>query len=328
MRISLAGGGTDLPSYADRFGGAVVGTAMNQRVCVVRYPRSFGGGLRTAFQEVETVAEAAGLRDDYVRACLRRAGIDAGVQLGCFSDAPAGVGLGGSGAFTVALTSALRYPEEPGPAFVAEQASAVEMVDLGRVVGKQDHYLAAFGGMCLLSVGRDRSVEVERLRPHPAVESYVDERLLLFLLGSTRDADRALSAQAQSARRGDPEILRVLHGIKELVAPAVAAIRDGRTDEIGPILDAHWTLKSRLSSSVADEGIRRAYEVARESGADGGKLLGAGGGGFLLLSCAAGRQGELRGAMAGHGLRELPFTYEPFGMHIELVRTAPRGPLP
>ncbi|RPE39968.1 D-glycero-alpha-D-manno-heptose-7-phosphate kinase [Streptomyces sp. Ag109_O5-1] len=328
LRISLAGGGTDLPSYADRFGGAVVGTTTDRRVCVIRYPGLFGGGVRTAFGEPEEVAEASQLRNPYARACLLRAGSPRDLQIGCYSDAPAGSGLGGSGAFTVALTAALRHPEAPGPAELAEQASAVEMVDLRRPVGKQDHYLAAFGGPCLLRIARDRSVEVERLRPHPAVARYLDERLMLFRLGGTRDAGHALAAQARGALNADPAVLRSLHGIKDLVEPAVAALRHGRVDEIGPILDAHWALKAALSPTTADDSVRDLYALARDSGADGGKVLGAGGGGFLLLSSARGRQQDVRAAMTARGLPELPFGTDGAGVYVGPVATTPGTPGP
>ncbi|MFG2133980.1 hypothetical protein ACGFNV_40320 [Streptomyces sp. NPDC048751] len=326
LRISLAGGGTDLPSYADRFGGSVVGTAMDRRVCVIRYPGLFGGGVRAAFEELDQVAHVSEVRNPYARACLVRAGSPRDLQIGCYSDAPAGSGLGGSGAFTVALTAALRYPEALVRADIAEQASAVEMVDLRRPVGKQDHYLAAFGGACLLHIGRDRSVEVERLRPHPAVARYIEERLMLFRLGAARDAGHALAAQARGARNADPVVLRSLHGIKDLVAPAVEALRYGRIDEIGPILDAHWALKTKLSSGTADDSVKNLYALARDSGADGGKVLGAGGGGFLLLSSARGRQQDVRAAMASRGLPELPFSADGGGVYVGPVVTTPGTP--
>ncbi|MFG3225331.1 hypothetical protein ACGF07_11215 [Kitasatospora sp. NPDC048194] len=320
MRVSLAGGGTDLPSYADRFGGAVVGTAIDRRVCVVRYPGRFTGGLRAAFDEVEEVERPEDLRHRFVRASLVRTGNPTDLQLGCFSDAPGGVGLGGSGALTVALQAALRHPGRPGPTELAEQASAVEMVDLDRPVGKQDHYFAALGGLRLLRIGRDRSVRAELLPNRPEVVRYLDERLLLFFLGGRRDAGRSLAAQAGRTDRADPATLRLLHGIGELVGTCVDALRHGRVDELGPVLDAHWALKAELSGSTGGAAVERARAIAREGGADGSKLLGAGGSGFLLVSCREGGQPDVRAAMADAGLPELPFRSDPRGCRVRSLR--------
>ncbi|MFD5446003.1 GHMP family kinase ATP-binding protein [Streptomyces tendae] len=303
LRVSLAGGGTDLPSYAARFGGAVVGLAIDRHVSVSVYPRAFDGTLHASWGA--TAAQGAG--NPFAHAALRSVGIARNVQLASFADAPSGAGLGGSGAFTVALLHALLYQRDPDRKELAERASAIEMRDLDRPVGKHDHYMAAFGGLRALWIGQDQTVRPERLVPHSRFVDYVKERLLLFYTGSTHDAGRVLSDQARLTQREDESTVSALRAIHSIVPDMHTAVTTGRVDDIGPMLDAHWKAKRRLSRGVSSTRIDRLYNASREAGADGAKLLGAGGGGFLLVSSALNRADDIRRAMAEIGAQELPF---------------------
>ncbi|MEH1123274.1 GHMP family kinase ATP-binding protein [Micromonospora sp. CPCC 206061] len=307
LRVSLAGGGTDLPSYADRYGGLVVGAAIDRYVGVTVFPRAFGGVVRVCGDDVDVAAEVAAVRNRYARAALRRAGVPGNVQVTTWSDAPSGAGLGGSGAFTVALLHALRHAERPGEYALAEEASQIEMADLSRPVGKQDHYLAAYGGLRVLRVDRARRVRVETLEAPPRVGEYVRERLLLFHTGVVRDAGRTLAAQAELTKRGEEQTVRSLHRIRGLADEMLQIVAAGRVDDIGPAMHEHWRHKARLSGAVSNGRIDALYRVAIDSGSDGGKLLGAGGGGFLLLSAKRGAVADLRAAMRAEALVELPF---------------------
>ncbi|MGY0236992.1 GHMP family kinase ATP-binding protein [Longispora urticae] len=315
LRVSLAGGGTDLPSYADRFGGVVVGFAVNRYVGVTVHPRSFDGGVRIAMERSESVADVAGLRNRFAAAVLARAGFGRDVEVSSFGDVPGGTGMGGSGAFTVALTHALavvrgatRRPEE-----LAEQASAVEIVDLGRPVGKQDHYLSAFGGVRVLHFGARGGVEVEQVAVDAALDGYLADRLLLFYTGQSRDAGRVLAAQAGRTAGGRDDTVGALHAIRALADDLRTAVTKGDLDDIGRVLDTHWRHKRMLSDQVSSPAIDRLYDCGLAAGAQGGKLLGAGGGGFLLLATAADAQADVRAAMVAEGARELPFELESSG---------------
>jgi D-glycero-alpha-D-manno-heptose-7-phosphate kinase len=314
MRVSLAGGGTDLPSYATRHGAAVLSVAIDRYVAVTVFPRAFDGAIRASWEEVERVADIDGMRNQFAAAALRRAGIRSAAQFASHTDVPSGTGLGSSGAFTVALLHALRG--SASGVDLAEEASVIEMHDLDRPVGKHDQYIAALGGLRLLHIDRDLRVRPEELALRPDVRGYLERRLLLFYTGFSRDAGQVLTAQDRMTRFGDEGTLSVLDAIGGIVPHMREAVTTGRVDDIGPLLHEHWTAKARLSRGVSTDRIDRLYKAAREAGADGGKLLGAGGGGFLLVSAAAGRTGELRAAMAGQGTTELPFGIDTGGSRV------------
>jgi len=314
MRVSLAGGGTDLPSYATRRGAKVLSVAIDRYVAVTVFPRSFDGEIRACWEEVETVADVDRMRNQFAAAALRRAGPRSAVQLASHTDVPSGTGLGSSGAFTVALLHALRGSATGVE--LAEEASAVEMSDLDRPVGKHDQYIAALGGLRLLHIDQDLRVRPEELDLRPDVRAYVEQRLLLFHTGFSRDAGQVLTAQDRMTRFGDADTLGVLDAIGGIVPRMREAVTTGRVDDIGPLLHEHWAAKTRLSRGVSNDRIDRLYKLAREAGADGGKLLGAGGGGFLLLSSAAGRAAELRAALTDQGATELPFGIDTGGSRV------------
>ncbi|MFF1708295.1 hypothetical protein [Streptomyces sp. NPDC058252] len=311
LRVSLAGGGTDLPSYADRFASAVVSLAMDRYVSVTTFPRSFGGGVRACWEDVEQVEHAEQLRNRFARAALLHTGTLRSIQLASCADAPSSSGLGGSGAFAVALL----HQERPEPGELAERAGAIEMHDLGRQVGKHDHYMAAFGGLRVLRCGKDGSVRPQPLAIGGALEGYVRDRLLLFFTGLSRDAGQVLTAQDRNTYYGDSDTLRALRSIHSLVPEMLNAVTTGRVDSIGLLLDAHWQAKCRLSQGVSNNRVEALYKVGREADADGGKLLGAGGG-FLLLSSAPGRTQEIRAAMAEQHAQELPFGPDATGSQV------------
>lgn len=307
VRVSLAGGGTDLPSYSDLFGSTVVTVAINRYVAVTVYPRSFDGEISFTGEQTEHVPQAESMRNRFARAALLRAGVRHNTQISVCTDVPSGTGLGGSGAFTVALLHALRFSQAPSPVELAEEASTIEMVDLERPVGKHDHYMAALGGIRTLRIDLTRRVVAEELHVPEAVKRYIRDRLLLFYTGLSRDAGQTLTEQDRSTRQGDTATLTSLHSIGALVEPMTDALRSGRVDEIGPLLHEHWSSKRRLGDGITNPHIDKLYQTALGTGSDGGKILGAGGGGFLLLSARRGRSGELRASMAAEGLRELPF---------------------
>lgn len=316
LRVSLAGGGTDLPSYARVHGGEVISFAIDRYVAVTAYPRSFDRSLRACWDRPERVADAKHLENPYARAALRRAGVRADLQLASFSDVPQGTGLGGSAAFTVALLHALRRDERRDRRDLAEEAAAIEMTDLGRPVGKHDHYLAAYGGMRVLTIGADLAVAQEEVPVSTALADYLENDLLLFYTGVSRDAGQVLAAQAEMTSRNDLRTLESLRRIHALVTDMRKALNGDSVRDIGPLLHRHWLNKSRLSDRVSSGLIDDLYRRARAAGADGGKLLGAGGGGFLLLSCLPGRAGEVRAAMRARGARELPFGLDSGGSRV------------
>lgn len=307
LRVSLGGGGTDLPSFADRYGGLVISLAVTRYVSVTIFPRSFDSGVRMTGEETEVCASVKEMRNRFARAALIRAGRHENVQVASCTDAPSGTGLGGSGAFTVSMVHALRERENPLPVELAEEASAIERVDLGRPVGKHDHYISAYGGLRVLHIARDGGVTPEGIEPLPAIARYIRDRLMLFYTGMSRDAGQVLTAQDQMTRHGDDSTVSSLRAIRRVADQMLDAVRQGRVDDIGPLMDEHWQTKQRLSHGVSNPHIGALYKMAHAAGSDGGKLLGAGGGGFLLISAGSGCAPEVRAAMSAEGARELTF---------------------
>lgn len=320
LRVSLAGGGTDLPSYAATDGGDVLALAIDRYVAVTSFPRSFSNEVSVRCHgPAELVEHVSDVRHPFVRAVLGRADVQDSLQLTSSSDAPAGSGLGGSGAFLVAALAAVRASlraraEPPDRVALAEAASAVEMQDLERPVGKQDHYMAALGGLQHLRIDPDQHVEAYALAVSPVMQEYFAHRLLLFHTGEVRDAGVVLQQQADEVA-ARPETRRRLRAIHDLVPPMTTALRQGDTASIGPLLAEHWVLKAGLRPSPANQRADEMLKAATRCGSDGGKIVGAGQGGFLLVSCLDGRAGAVRRVLTdGYGLRELPFAAAPVGV--------------
>ncbi len=317
LRVSLAGGGTDLPSYHLGRGGRVLSLAIDRYVCVNTFERSFDGSITTRFDTVGVAHEREAVDHPIMQVALSRLGRKAALQVASHADAPSGSGLGSSGAFSVALLHALGdgATDDASLNRLAVLASDLEMVDLQRSVGRHDHYMAAFGGLRDLRIAADGTIEPVALPVSPAVRAFVRDRLLLFFVGGTRDASAALSVQDDRTRSGDRNVIGALDTIHELAHEAAQLLEAGEVDGIGMLLDRHWQHKRKLSSRVSSMAIDELYATARAAGASGGKLLGAGGGGFLLLCTQdEGGSAAVRGRMTAVGARELPFALDSEGV--------------
>ncbi|MFH8983939.1 GHMP family kinase ATP-binding protein [Streptomyces varsoviensis] len=306
LRVSLAGGGTDLPSYSSRHGGLVLSCAIDRYVGVTLFPREFDGRVRAATDSYDLCDGAHQHPNPMTRACLLRAGLRSGYQVASFSDVPSGSGLGGSAAFAVSLLHAAA-PGALSRQALAEAASAVEIDDLGRAVGKQDHYMAAFGGVRLLRFHPSGRVAPDRLDLPAASRSALEEHLMLFHSGISRDAGDILAEQNQRTLSGHDASLRRLHAIRSLTHGMVDALVAGDMDAVAGLVNEHWSLKARLGSRISSPHLQALHDRAMEAGARGAKLLGSGGGGFLLLVCPPARHGDVRRSLGEAGLRELTF---------------------
>lgn len=316
MRISLAGGGTDVESFASRHGGLVVALAVDRYVTVTVTP----GAAPEDASDLHGRAEPAGLaslREQLFRHALRRTGTRWPVHVGVVSDVPSGTGLGGSGAYTVALVHALRLagPGAVGRRVTAELATTLETDDLGRPVGRQDHYMAALGGLQALHIGTDGSVRAEPLPVDDAVRTFVRERLLLFYTGTQRDAGAVLAPQSDRTARAEPGVLRTLTGIRDLAVVLREELMSGRTSSVADALNEHWALKCGLGGAVAPDRVVEAVAAARGAGAEGAKLLGAGGGGFVVVAVRPSGRDCVREALRARGMVELPFALAEDGVH-------------
>jgi D-glycero-alpha-D-manno-heptose-7-phosphate kinase len=323
LRISLAGGGTDLPAYYETHGGYVVSTSINKYIYVFVSP-STGRGVPISSSDYRafsrhSAAEAPLWDGDLglVKATLDEFGVVEGISLFLASEVPPGTGLGSSSTVAVALIKAistfLNIRLNPGD--VASYACRIEIDKLKSPIGKQDQYASAFGGLNAITFARD-GVEVERLRVSPEVLAALERNLLLFFTGSTRSANTILRQQQQSSGDRGSQTVAALDAIQDAARATRKALESGDLRRFGAILAESWEQKKRLAPGVSNPRVDELYELARSRGAVGGKLAGAGGGGFLLLYCEQADQERVTAALEAAGLYQMDFHFERAGAQV------------
>jgi D-glycero-alpha-D-manno-heptose-7-phosphate kinase len=312
FRISLGGGGTDLPSYYSRFGGFILSAAINKYLYINVNRPSADEFIRLKYSRYEQVTSLEDLQHDLVRPALKELRLGGSLEIASMADVPAGTGMGSSGTYLVALLAALHElkREKVPTQALAEQACHIEMNLAGHAVGKHDHYMAAFGGITCLEICPDGRVTVSPLNLSISTAEELRHNVLLYYTGITRSADDILQAQKQDTESGSAEVIESLHRTMDLGRRVRAMLERGDLDAFGLLLDEHWQNKKRRSSRISDPRIDKWYNVAMENGALGGKVIGAGGGGFLMLYCPNGRKVKLRQALAAEGLKEMPYDFD------------------
>jgi D-glycero-alpha-D-manno-heptose-7-phosphate kinase len=316
LRLTLGGGGTDLPSYCSKYGGFVVTSALDKYVYLI-VKRRFEDEVRVSYSVTEIVKSIDDVKHPVVREALRLLGLKTHLEIVSVGDMPAETGLGSSGSFTVGLLHALHAlkNENPSRHKLAEEACHLEMVILKEPCGVQDQYIAAFGGFRCLDIARDGKVTVSPLRIHDDAVYELENNLLFYYTGIKRNASSVLQDQSKSIEENRSKALDAMHNIKEIGFKVKHALENGDLTEFGRLQHEHWMAKKCTSSQIANGPIDRWYAVALKNGALGGKLMGAGGGGFLVFYCENGRD-KLRKAMAREGLREVDFRFEREGSKI------------
>ncbi len=318
LRVTLGGGGTDLPSYYQVHEGFAIAAAIDKYV-YVSVTRPFRPGIYLKYSESEHVEQVAQVRHPILREALAELGMRTPqIEITTLADIPAGSGLGSSGSFTVALLRALAaYRHEPAqPVALAERACDIEINRLGEPVGKQDQFIAAHGGLCCLTFHRDHRVSVEPLRLSRATLFELEDNLLLFFTGFTRAAGDILGDQNTRSLARDPGMLANLEQIKSMAHRTRAALEQGDLARFGALLHEHWEYKRRRSQSISNPEIDNWYTLGMSNGAIGGKIVGAGGGGFLMFYAAD--RGRLRHAMSAAGLEEVRFRFDFEGTKVVL----------
>lgn len=315
LRISIGGGGTDLPSYYEQHGGFVISAAIKLYVYIAIH-RTFRPNYIIKYSQMETVDSIDRIQHPIIREVLQRHAIGPYIEIASMADIPAGTGLGSSGAFTVGLLRALyALKREPIPVGqLAEEACHIEIDVLREPVGKQDQYIGAYGGLVSMEFSKGGAVDVKPLRLSPETVNDLEDHLLMFFTGYSRSAGSVLKDQAERSQKADQAMLDNLHFTKELGYAAKAALEGGATAEYARLMDRHWRRKRQRSQGMTNDSIDRWYEIAMQSGALGGKLIGAGGGGFLLFY--AQDRARLRSAMAREGLVEVRFQFDHEGSKV------------
>jgi D-glycero-alpha-D-manno-heptose-7-phosphate kinase len=319
LRITLGGGGTDLPSYYEQHGGFLVAAAIDKYVYVT-VMRPFVPGIFLKYSRLEHVDRIDDVQHRIIREALRQLDFKTPqVEITTLADIPAGTGLGSSGSFTTALLKALHAHRRRllHPSELAELACDIEINRLGEPVGKQDQYIAAYGGVTCFTFHPDGRVDAEPLGMPMDALFNLEDNLLLFFTGFSRSAGPILSDQKTRSEQGEADMIQNLHDVKELGLRARAALLEGDVAGFGALMDEQWQQKKRRSGGMSNPQIDEWYELGRRSGALGGKLVGAGGGGFLLFYSEDHRR--LRAAMARAGLEEVRFRFDFEGTKVLLA---------
>ncbi|MBI4385990.1 MAG: galactokinase [Elusimicrobia bacterium] len=316
LRITLGGGGTDLPSYYSKHGGFLIAAAVDKFVYITLH-QTFVPELIVKYSKMERVEHSEEVQHPIIREALRLTQTQgAYLELASMADIPAGTGLGSSGSFTTALLKALHahhdnivHPEE-----LAEQACRIEIDLLKEPIGKQDQYIAAYGGITCFEFHPDGKVSAAPLKMSLETRYNLEDNLLLFFTGYSRDASEVLQEQDAKSKEDDSSMIQNLHAVKDMALRSRQAFESGDLRRFAEIMNEHWRHKKKRSRRMSNSRINEWYDLAMESGALGGKLIGAGGGGFLMFYSED--KVRLRHAMIQAGLKEVRFRFNASGTEI------------
>jgi len=311
-RLPIGGGGTDLPSFYTKFGGFFISAAINKYFYNAVNKR-FEDQIKLSYFKTENidVDRIDEIEHPIIREVLKLLNIKDNIEISTIAEIPSRSGMGSSGSFTVGLLNALHaYKKQNVPAkTLAEEAFKVEAEILKEPVGKQDHYIAAFGGITAFTIDKDGSVTVEPLKLTNETISDLENNILLFYTGIQRKASDILTVQNQSAQKNDKVVLECLQKIKSIGVDVMDSLNSGDLNRFGELLNTHWNVKKMMSYKISNDIIDNWYGLGMKSGALGGKLMGAGGGGFLMFYCDRNKN-QLRRAMIKEGLKECPFKFD------------------
>jgi D-glycero-alpha-D-manno-heptose-7-phosphate kinase len=319
LRITFGGGGTDLPSYYKEFGGFLISAAIDKYVYVTAL-RPFRPGIFLKYSKIEMAEGIDGIQHPIVREVLRDYPETVPqIEITTLADIPSGTGLGSSGSFTTALLKAVStYHRESLPAeTLASRACEIEIERLKEPIGKQDQYIAAYGGITCFQFNQDDSVRVAALKLSPESYHDLEDNLLLFFTGYERSASSILKDQKVRTENSEADIIGQMHEVKEMGLKSKTLLESGKLTDFADLMHHHWLLKRRRSTNITNPQIDEWYELGRKNGAVGGKLVGAGGGGFLLFY--AEDRHKLRKAMSSCGLEEVRFRFDFSGTNVTVT---------
>lgn len=311
FRVTLGGGGTDLSSYYSKHGGFIFSFTLDKYMYIT-LKRAFADDLiRIKYTKSETVSKVSEIEHDIARVCLQKAGLSKGIEIASLADIPSGSGLGSSSVYTVGLLNALCNLKRDFISLndLAEEACEIEIVILKKPMGKQDQYLAAFGGFLVMEIARDGLVKVSNAKISRATLDELKRNLLIFYTGKQRQNKKILGEQDEATKRREKQVLESLHYIKDSGHKILEIVESGNITELGIMFDEHWKYKKKMAQGITTPAFDKVYEVAKKNGAIGGKLSGAGGGGFFTFYCED-KQTQLRAAMKKTGLRELRYDFD------------------
>jgi D-glycero-alpha-D-manno-heptose-7-phosphate kinase len=311
FRITLGGGGTDLPSYYSKYGGFIFAVGINKYMFINLNRPIVDDLVRVKYSKSEIVSHRNELQHDIAKEAMQMMEIDKALEIVSMADVPAGTGLGSSSCYAVGLLNGLHTMKREYVSLqtLAEEACNLEINRLGKPIGKQDQYMAAFGGLTVLEIEKDGSVKVKKAEVTEGVIGDLNRNLLMFYTNTQRNANEILSEQSRGAKEEKKNVVENMHFIKELGYKILDAAESGNITDIGFLFDEHWQYKKKISAKMSNPHFDRIYEIAKENGALGGKISGAGGGGFFVFYVEE-KHGKFSELMKSLGLREMKYHFD------------------
>jgi len=311
FRITLGGGGTDLPAYYSKYGGFIFSAGLDKYMFITVNRPAADDLIRIKYSNSETVENIDQIKHDIAREALRMAHIKNGIEITSVADVPAGTGLGSSSCYAVGLLNALSAFKKQNVSRkeLAKKACKLEIDILKKPIGKQDQYLAAFGGLTILNIDKKGGVKVSSAKLSDTTIENLNRNLLMFYTNASRSADQILSEQSKGAQKEKKDVIESMHYIKDIGYKILGAAEKGNITDVGLLFDKHWQYKKRISSKISNPRFDKIYDIAKKSGALGGKISGAGGGGFFVFYVEK-NQPKFRETMKKLGLREMKYRFD------------------
>ena len=314
FRLPLGGGGTDLPSYYEKYECSLITAAINKYMYISINEPAVVNKIKINYSKTEIVdpERIEDIVHEIVRESLLYLNIRKPIEITSMADLSAGTGMGSSSSYTVGLLNGLntmlrRYISIKN---LAEESCKVEIDLIGKPIGKQDQYAAAYGGIIQLEINRVGETKVTPLNLEHEIIYELENRLMMFYTNIDRDANEILSEQSSKAKKDEKSVIKSMHKIKEIGYRSKDALINGDIDKFGELLDEHWNIKKKISAKMSNPDINRWYKIGKENGAIGGKIMGAGGGGFMLYCVKNGNRKKLRAAIEKEGLKYMDFRFD------------------
>ncbi|OGH69729.1 MAG: hypothetical protein A2754_03615 [Candidatus Magasanikbacteria bacterium RIFCSPHIGHO2_01_FULL_47_8] len=322
FRLPLGGGSTDLPGYYEKHGGFIFSVTINLYMYIGLNRPPADDLIRLKYRDSEEVEKIADLKHNIARAALQRTGVAKMVEISSMADVSDGTGLGSSASYLVGLLNALHIlkGENISRRQLAEEAFEIATEDLGLPDGKQDFYLAAFGNFCILDIAQDGSVMVSPAKVSRGTQQEFEKRTLLFYTGLRRSSVDILQEQQVKLKASDFDALTLKHEIKRIGQEILRSMEANDLDKFGRLMDEHWQVKRRMSQKMSNDSFDELYDKVKSVGVLGGKIVGAGGGGFFLVYCQDGSQTAVRKIFADYSMREIDYRVDAGGTQVILHR--------
>lgn len=311
FRVTLGGGGTDLPAYYEKYGGFVFSAGIDKYMFISVNRPIVDDLVRLKYSKTEIVEHIDQLQHEIAREALRMMGIERAIEIDSLADVPAGTGLGSSSCYAVGLLHALHTLQRDHISLqdLAEEACRLEIEILGKPIGKQDQYIAAFGGLTVLEIDKDGKVAVRQANMTDEAKETLNRNMMMFYMKSSRDANEILAEQTKGAKEEKKDVIESMHYIKDIGRKILESAERGKIDDIGRLFDEHWQYKKKMSAKISNPRFDQIYEEAKVAGALGGKISGAGGGGFFTVYVPQ-NHAQFRQRMEALGLREMKYRFD------------------